>query len=1262
MNFFKTISFVLLFVSVSLNAQQVSRVEYFIDTDPDVGKGIFLTFSPADTVEFIFKTDTINLSVGTHLLYIRFCDSSGKWSPYTMQHFLVQDTIKQSNINQAEYFIDTDDQTGKMIPIALNNGEALDTMFKLNNLSLGTHLLYARVNMGNGKWSPYTVQHFLVQDTVKQGNINQAEYFIDTDNQAGKMTSIKLNKGATLDTIFKFDNLSLGTHLLYARVNMGNGKWSPYTVQHFLVQDTVKQGSIHQAEYFIDTDDQAGKMTPIMLNNGASLDTFFKFDNLSLGTHLLYARVNMGNGKWSPYTVQHFLVQDTVKQGSINQAEYFIDTDDQAGKMTSIKLNKGATLDTFFKFDNLSLGTHLLYARVNMGNGKWSPYTVQHFLVQDTIKAFKIKSYRYVIDSGLHKNSFVKQFNFNPSVDSFNMVHLEKMDSMVPLGRHFFRTWVQDEKNKNSTWHFDTLTIIDCPMLDTASIKSKGAYCLNDSLTFNQDITKFGIWAKDSFNFKWYINNSFLSNKDSFIYKANASGIYNLKFEFFKKSNASCKGTLIQNITINPVYNFRDTFTLCNGDSLNIHSKIFKSQGVFTTKFNTINGCDSTWITKININPVYNFRDTFTLCNGDRLNIHSKIFKSQGVFTTKFNTINGCDSTWITKININPVYNFRDTFTLCNGDSLKIHGKIFKSAGTFSSKFNTIKGCDSTWITKININTVYNFRDTFTLCNGDSLNIHSKIFKSQGVFTTKFNTIKGCDSTWITKININPNYNFRDTFTLCNSDSLKIHGKIFKSAGTFSSKFNTIKGCDSTWITKININTVYNFRDTFTLCNGDSLNIHSKIFKSQGVFTTKFNTIKGCDSTWITKININPTYRYTVIRGLCAGDSILFNSKYRNLTGIYIANLKTIKNCDSIVTLNLTVDSKIIVNRILETCLGDSVFIAGGHRKVAGLYTEKQQALKGCDSFTNTTLIINQPKNINLTSKICANDSQFFNGKFLKKTGLYTANLKTFKDCDSIVKLTLTVADSINTKLKLAICQGDSLFTGNTWKKVNGNYIDKLKAKNGCDSFVFTKLKINPNKNTNIFDTICFGSTYNFFGNILNNAGIYSHTLNTFLGCDSIIKLTLFKRSQYIPKVVSIGFTTLSTDTTYKSYQWHLNRTPIFGKTQRTINIEIEGIYDVSVTNKLGCAANSWDNILGVDNINLNNIKIYPNPANKKVNINVTATSNILVYNAVGKTIATLYSIENATAIETINWAEGVYYFIIQNNNHIFTTKIVVEH
>ena len=64
------------------------------------------------------------------------------------------------------------------------------------------------------------------------------------------------------------------------------------------------------------------------------------------------------------------------------------------------------------------------------------------------------------------------------------------------------------------------------------------------------------------------------------------------------------------------------------------------------------------------------------------------------------------------------------------------------------------------------------------------------------------------------------------------------------------------------------------------------------------------------------------------------------------------------------------------------------------------------------------------------------------------------------------------------------------------------------------DTDVSVDITVYPNKETDIEAAICEGSSYNFFGQLLSQSGVYHHTLTTSHSCDSIINITLDVNNQ----------------------------------------------------------------------------------------------------------------------------------------------------
>jgi hypothetical protein len=205
--------------------QNITQMEYFIDTDPGIGNGIAIPITPVVTINNLPATiNTTGLSTGTHRLYIN--EFLVDFDPaYPMPPAAPQ------NIVQSEYFLNTDPGFGNGVAIALTPGVDLNNLpFNVNTSALvpgSTNRLYVRSLNAEGKWSITNIKEFLVNldpayptPPSPPGNITYAEYFIDTDPGFGNASPITLTPGVDISNlVFNVNTtgLSNGQHKLYVR-------------------------------------------------------------------------------------------------------------------------------------------------------------------------------------------------------------------------------------------------------------------------------------------------------------------------------------------------------------------------------------------------------------------------------------------------------------------------------------------------------------------------------------------------------------------------------------------------------------------------------------------------------------------------------------------------------------------------------------------------------------------------------------------------------------------------------------------------------------------------------------------------------------------------------------------------------------------------------------------------------------------------------------------------------------------------------------
>ena len=218
----------------------------------------------------------------------------------------------------------------------------------------------------------------------------------------------------------------------------------------------------------------------------------------------------------------------------------------------------------------------------------------------------------------------------------------------------------------------------------------------------------------------------------------------------------------------------------------------------------------------------------------------------------------------------------------------------------------------------------------------------------------------------------------------------------------------------------------------------------------------------------------------------------------------------------------------------------------------AGIYKVTVTDLQGKTMVNYVT--ISQPAVVTYTFQhvICKGDSYYFNSSFYSMAGIYYDTLSSVNGCDSLIKLDL-IEDPLDTlQLFQSVCPGSGYNFFGTILTSAGTYYHKLISSHGCDSTISVQISINPVSLSVNPATICSGNSYSINGQQYTSPGIYFDTLVSAPGCDSIIRTDLSVNPSFYSKDVQ-------TICSGNAYVFH-------GK-----NYTASGIYDEQFTGILGC-------------------------------------------------------------------------------------------
>ena len=380
---------------------------------------------------------------------------------------------------------------------------------------------------------------------------------------------------------------------------------------------------------------------------------------------------------------------------------------------------------------------------------------------------------------------------------------------------------------------------------------------------------------------------------------------------------------------------------------------------------------------------------------------------------------------------------------------------------------------------------------------------------------------------------------------------------------------------------------------------------------------------------------------------------------YTTSTNLPIYNASNSQGCDSAVTLDLTINYSNFLTDFQSTC--------SSYTWVDGItYTSSTNApiytftnIYGCDSIVNLDLTINS--NFIVDTLNACNAYTWVDGiTYTSSTNTPTYTFTNVNGCDSVVNLDLTINNSNTGTDFQTACDTYLWIDGNTYTLSTNTPTYTTTNTYGCDSVVTLDLTINNSSNGTDVQTAC--DTYTWIdGNtytLSTNTPTYNLT-NTF-GCDSVINLDLTLNT--VDNGITNNSPILTANAIGATYQWldcNNNYAPIQGETNQIFTATTNGSYAVEVTQN-GCVDTSaceQVNNVGINEINPS-ITLNPNPTTGIVELQgINGSFKMDVYDYTGKYLQST----SRSTIDLSDYPKGIYLIKVAYGDKTENLRLVKE-
>jgi hypothetical protein len=167
----------------------------------------------------------------------------------------------------------------------------------------------------------------------------------------------------------------------------------------------------------------------------------------------------------------------------------------------------------------------------------------------------------------------------------------------------------------------------------------------------------------------------------------------------------------------------------------------------------------------------------------------------------------------------------------------------------------------------------------------------------------------GCDSIVELNLTVNPISNNTLNETICQGEAFTVGPSVYNSTGQYYDSLVNALGCDSVVELNLTVNPISNNTLNETICQGEEFTVETSIYNSTGQYYDTLVNALGCDSIVELNLTVNPISNNTLNETICQGEEFIVGTSIYNSTGQYYDTLVNALGCDSIVELNLTVNT-----------------------------------------------------------------------------------------------------------------------------------------------------------------------------------------------------------------------------------------------------------------------------------------------------------------------------------------------------------------
>ena len=530
---------------------------------------------------------------------------------------------------------------------------------------------------------------------------------------------------------------------------------------------------------------------------------------------------------------------------------------------------------------------------------------------------------------------------------------------------------------------------------------------------------------------------------------------------------------------------------------------------------------DSVTVLTLNVvDPSVTVAYTANIYDGETYLFGCQKLTVAGPYTETFQRAAGGDSIVNLTLNVNPIPDITVAYdaTIKQGETYLFGCQKLTAAGAYTETFQRVAGGDSIVNLTLAVLTETYGDTTATTC--DSLVWYEHNCKTSGDYVHTFigGNVYGGDSILTLHLTVYSSAapTTAPAVTACDLYYWAEADTTILTSGSYTHVFSTIHGCDSVVTLPVTIhNSDVVFAPAVTACDSYYWAGPDTTITTSGTYVHTFTNIHGCDSIVSLDVTINTSYNVNA-PAVADCDSYYWAAADTTIltSGTYVHTFASIHGCDSVVTLPVTIYKSATPTTAPAVTACDQYYWAEADTTIltSGSYTHVFSTIHGCDSVVTLPVTIHNSDVVVITTPIEACDSYYWAeaDTTILTSGTYVHVFANVHGCDSVVSLPVTIHKSeAKTATPVETCDSYYWAEADTTILSSGTYVHVFQTIHGCDSVV--TLGVTINKSTSSVETpveTCDSYYWASADTTILTSGTYTHVFSTIHGCDSVVTLT----------------------------------------------------------------------------------------------------------------------------------------------------------